>query len=655
MKIVLIYDIPLSLKVIRGLAISRADSLYSFPLVSDVATEGLLKAQALKRGAQFIAVDSTELVGGAADFVRGAYLKWVADFSTLPLPNGQGLTKAFALDEHATLWWFSIVAEKNSQKTDSFNSLVQLEAIARFLRRERIAGVCCCLRNTRLGRAVQELARQEKLNFAALSPGRPWRVSERLLNTQHFYWFKHILLMLRLSARSVGQMRRIRRAAGPLRLARLSGVREMIITYYPHIDLKAAKGGEFKNQYYRPLQEALAAGGRKVVWIAMYVQHQSITFADALLYARDFNRKGQAIFFLEQFASRGQHLRALVGMLLYSVRFRKLEPLIRRRHTFGDYNFYKLFTDEWYSSFAGCTGYCGILYYSMFKQMFSDLQARSCLYYFEGHAWENALISARDAVGVEVPLYGYQHATVSRMLLNYFHYSTEVVERGNYALPLPEKIICNGQVPYGYMQSCGYASDRLAAAEAIRYNHLKSAVIPKNKSRPIVLVALSMNLGESASILRFVSQSFQGLGGIEVWIKAHPFLDAEAVMQAASIKLTGLGFQVQQGKIIDLLSSARVVIAGESGVAVEALALGCCVIQIKSAAWINMSPLAQVQSSLVQTAASYGQLHRQAVDIMGRGYDPEEHAREAKRIIYSFFNLNVNSDIPQRLLDIVYN
>jgi hypothetical protein len=171
------------------------------------------------------------------------------------------------------------------------------------------------------------------------------------------------------------------------------------------------------------------------------------------------------------------------------------------------------------------------------------------------------------------------------------------------------------------------------------------------KTRKIVLIALSISPLESSSIFNVAFNALNGLDGLEVWIKPHPFLKMENVTAASGIRLDAGTFILRNDPIEALLAEAKVVIAGESGVSLEALALGCEIVIIKVPEWINMSPLRDIKSPIIRSASNSSELRATISSMLSKGYDHEVHAAESNRIVDEFFFLGeTESNEPERFL-----
>lgn len=650
MKGLFIYDSSVVPKNANLSFLDSDDIVYLFPLTSKFYLTAAITDRIKSKGCALEMVSTAQMINSAAENVRDRYIKFVAELPGKIKYKGKNLKEIFAIDRHVTLWWFSLIAEKNTYKSDSFNRLAQLEAIINLIKEQKIKKIIYCCKSNKLEEALLKYASENSVRFESLSINRMCNLRKYILKFKKIIYLRHILFLLHFAAGLFLRVWKIKRNMDGLkRSLRSDDNKLLIITPYPNIDITLAQKGVFENRFYPYLQEILEKRGRDIVWSLMYVENNSISFKESLKCAQKFIKSGYAIFFPEEFNSIGIQIGALITMLKNGLKFLRIEKCISGAHIFNDYNFYSLFRDDWYSSFTGRTGYEGILYYKMFKSLLNKVKAKKCLYLCEMHAWEKALIFAKNKTALPISLYGYQHAVVPRMILNYFNFPSEISDTNSYAIPLPEKIICNGQLPYQYMRDSGWPKEKLSIVEAIRYNFLKKPV-KLNRKKNVVLVAFSISPEESSSILNVACESLIGLKNIEVWIKSHPFLQIKKVFELAGLSENANSFQIKNELIGNLLSDARIVITGESSVCVEALIYGCNVLLINTPDWINMSPLKGIKSEIIKTVNSPKELRKAVIDIFKEEYNFEDYAKEGRGIVSGFFCLNQDSDIPFKFL-----
>ena len=654
MHALFVFDEYLIVKKMPSL-FGKGDTIYLFPLTSKYSLRDAVIEKLKSTGCDIQTLPSSQLINASASGLRQEYLRFVAEFPGKVQREGRDLKEIFAIDGYVSLWWFSLIAEKNTFKSDSFNRLSQLDSIISVTKRERIEKIIFGCRSGKLKDALGEYLCKNDIKFQDLPTNRVRSLKMRVKGYQKFLYLKHIVILVYIAIRTLLRTRLMKRRIGFLNRSISKKINPLLfLTPYPNIDESLAKEGVFKNRSYVHLQEALEERNRDIVWIAMYENYTAISFKKSLEYAKRFIENGYTIFFLEEFNSFGKQIKAFFGVIKSGFKFLKLKKDIYRAHSFRDYNIYPIFKDDWHSSFIGVTGYRGSIHYYMFKSMLNQIKAEICLYHCEMLEWEKALISARDASGIKIALYGYQSAGVSKMLLNYFNHSREISNSGSYCLPQPDKIICNGRMPYARMKESGWPEEKLLIAEALRYNYIKKTMRQKwNGKKDIVALAFSINVIESSSILNVVCNSLKDVKDIEVWLKPHPALNIEQVLTLSGISAEDFSFQVKNGSLEEVLSEARIVIASQSTTSVEALAYGCDVIIVNIPEWINMALLQDVRSKVVRTVSSSEDLRRAVINIFKEEYKPEIHAAERLRIINDFFHLDQNSDTPKVFLELL--
>lgn len=655
MNTLIIYDSSATSAKIWKMSISEKEIFYLFPLTSKSGVTNAVAEELNKVGCDFYILNTAEIIALAADNLRDSYIQFTATFVDRIKEKGIDIKKLFAVDEYATLWWFGLITEKHPYKSTAFNKIAQLDSIIASVKDKDISRIVFRSRDNVLKEALAGYARSMHVKFEAPPESIGSAFRNWILKFQKVYYLRHIFMLLNFVVRYSLRIWRIKKSMAGLnrRPFSLNGAL-LSITPYPNIDLSLAREGKFKNRFYGELQDALEINGKTIIWVAMYVENHSLSFRESLRYARGFINKGYLIFFLEEFSSMNIQIRSLYMMFKAGLRYLTIEKKIAPVHNARGYNFYEALKEDWYLSFAGIAGYLGLLYYYSFKSMLDNVRADKCLYLCEMHAWEKALLSAKRALGLSMPFYGYQSGTVSRMLLNYFNGHGEINDTGFYAIPQPEKIVCNGSLPYSYLKESGWPEDKLVMAEAVRYSHLKKAVMSKmDDKKNIALLAFSISAEESSSILNLVYEAFKDLHNMEIWIKPHPFLRIEKVFELSGIPMDPTFFKIKKLPAEELFFKARIVIAGQSGVAVEALAYGCEILLINTPEWINISSLKDMLSNTIRLVNSSQELRQAIIEIFKKEYDPVKHMHCKRDIIDRCFYLNYDSDIPDRFLKLL--
>lgn len=159
-------------------------------------------------------------------------------------------------------------------------------------------------------------------------------------------------------------------------------------------------------------------------------------------------------------------------------------------------------------------------------------------------------------------------------------------------LPLPRIIACNGRVAHEQFEGCGYSN--LFEVEALRqlpFVEYLRRPLPVRKGPLTLLVAGSIIREETLALLSFLYDAMPLPRHCEVWLKGHPSMPMESLLEELSIDPAPVGWVVKNGDIHTHLEKAHLVLVGTSTVAIEALAFGCEVLVPAVAAFFSMSPL----------------------------------------------------------------
>ncbi len=159
------------------------------------------------------------------------------------------------------------------------------------------------------------------------------------------------------------------------------------------------------------------------------------------------------------------------------------------------------------------------------------------VYPFENKPWEKLLCLAFREDAPHVRLIGYQHASLTPMLLDHCLGLDEASW-----VPLPDRIVTNGPLALSLLRDGGFPSDRLLDGGAFRYEYLlgrEPSLTTRVRTTPTtrrILVALSLSEPQSALLLQELLELFPQpvLDGTVIplqWIvKAHPELPVSRLL-----------------------------------------------------------------------------------------------------------------------------
>jgi surface carbohydrate biosynthesis protein (TIGR04326 family) len=579
---------------------SVPNELVVFPLTSDPAVMDAVQEAARRRGWAVSVRNSAHAVGDQVKAQREPLNRWSA---------GIGERKVFSRSVKDWLllpgcgvstWWFSLLSEKNTLKTDAYLRIAQIHAVEASMAGESPDLLVLALADRRLRRALVGAAGDIRLPVRCLrvAPAAGGMRSRLRGFLELLGWPGSFLRGFAAWFVILSRGRRARASLPPLADRIAAAGRFLFISYFPAVDEEAARSGIFRNKYALALQDKLQEAGVRPTWLLMPVPLYGHDFDDALRLAAAFAQKGESLFVLEEFATPRIVGKAFWLWLRQSVLsrylFQRLKDSALAAGPVGP-RCRSVIKPLWELSFCGPVAVHGILYALMFREVFACLpDIADCLYYCEMHAWEKALNAAKRSLRPRLRTIGYQHAAVSRNDMGYFQDRSETVRTGKASdLPLPDVLACNGRYLHALLAESGYPG--LQETEAVRYlylNQLLSREPLPRQGRPVLLVAGPYDRREAKALAAMVCEAFPKAERFDIWFKGHPSLPFEEVFAELGRDWRAAGFSIKHGNISDYLGSAWAVLVPTSTVAMEALGAGCEVIIPLFPDAMLMNPLA---------------------------------------------------------------
>lgn len=542
------------------------------------------------------ALEAARLVSEEVALVRASVGRWSAELGRSRV-GGRSIREALALPElGVSAWWFGLASERNTLKTDAFLRLAQLGALGRALAQPECAGasVVVAVADAAWSRSLRQAARRAGAAARELSSSEGPGASPKSDDARSW-----LAAGLGAWARMIWRSLRARAALGSRKPRATVEASLVFVSYFPALDAEALRLGRFRNKFAGPLQDALAQGAVRPVWLLHFVGLEGRSFPEALSLARAVARTGEAVFFLEEFLGIGDALRGLAAWLAIAWRARGLWARLDRGVLLAaparGEEALPILSALWRRSFYGPQCVEGILYTMIFRRAFRELaDARDCVYLCERHHWEKALEAAAAAVAPRLRTIAYQHGSMLGNFFNYFQDPSETGrEDGPWPLPLPKVTAANGETPRRLLEESRFPN--LARVEALRYLGLAARLNEpfQPSAKAALLVAGSIDARETRALAALVCQAFPKAEGLAIVFKGHPFMPFEPVLAALGVDFEARGYEFASGGIDDCLKASTLVLTAGSGVALEALAFGREVIVPLFADVMPMSPLGE--------------------------------------------------------------
>ena len=503
--------------------------------------------------------------------------------------QGSMLEEHLRAGDNLSMWWCSTLVEKHPKVTHNLFPALKLRALEQLMDEKGVtdlrvyapAGTDPWMRDV-LSRFCRETGR----TFAMKDIPGPEETRPEGLKARLKAYYYGLPAPVKALVRFPAWLWIVRRRLPRTRLARPvlpEGMKPAsIVTYFPNIDMTAAKNGRFRSRYWEKLHDALApseGGPNRVNWVFLYFPAPQCSFPDAVRLRdrfRENGRDGASFHFLEEFLTNGDIWKSLVrfGKLLLSSR--AVEPQVRDLFRFpgSRMDLWPVLKDNWADSTRGWRALERCLMREAFRryaewagpQDWTTFPQENC-------PWERMLCQSMHDADAG-PVYGAQHSTVRPTDFRYFD-DPRMINDPACRRAMPELWLCNGTGAQDAMLVGHMPKERTALVEALRYLYLApkpGEAAPEAPAKPArLLIVTSFFADETDAHLATLAASAKAgvLDGWEVVVKPHPYLPV--VERLKNLYGTAEPPRVVDGPIGNFLTPGTVVWASNSTtVALEA-------------------------------------------------------------------------------------
>lgn len=578
----------------------KAKQITLFPLTNDSVVLDKVKGTVVSmEGATCSYAETTKIISKKIELLQESLSKWSTDIGSCKVKSREIKGWFLLPGLNVSSWWFSLLSEKNTVKTEVFFHIARVLAVEETLKNGEYDVCAIAVSDDNSRKAIGNAAREMGIGIKIVSSHR-YKDTLRHRIIDFFIGMDvpgALILGIGLWLRTIKRGRLARRLLGS-QLKRTSDSDFLIVTYFPLLDKQAAMTGVFRNKMVLPLQEKLKELNTAVAWLLITVPFEGYDYKDSIKLAGKFIENGEKLFIIEEFFTTYDAIISLclwlrqVVLSIYLYRCLKKECLLSEPVGKACEPFLR---SLWVESFCGMTGVEGIMFYFIFRRVFSRISSVfTCIYLLEMQAWEKAMNAANSISTSPVRTIGFLHTAISTNQLNYFYDKSETMRTGKTTdMPIPDLIACNGDHIYNLMSESGFPN--LTKVEAIRQLYLGkilSSPPVKHKGRPVLLVVGNYKVQESKAMFSMVYRAFPRADRFDIWFKGHPSMPVEHIFKLLDINIDKTGYIIHHGDISQCLPHAIAVLVSSSNVSIEALAYGCEVIVPITADVMLINPLA---------------------------------------------------------------
>ena len=529
--------------------------------------------------------------------LRTEYLNWTA---TLASSTIDGLPFRDQLSTNllngGSYWWQTLIADKSPYRTKGIYNVLKVRVLEKKIILENCRKLVYVGSDKLLAKLLKAWLTQQNCEFSWIykkprkaSVSKKKRLYDQLpLIAQAFAYIGYIIL----------KRLRFSKHVKPDPDAVCS-----IVTYFPGIDLKKAKIGEFYSNYLGPLHNLLKQEGVSVNWIWMYSNMSQLSYKESVDFQSRLNKsskKGNGRYLLlEDFLN----FRIFWKGLAYYLSLLRKYYFYKRASSFFKFpestlNFFAILKEDWKESFIGHTAVSNCMHMAAFHQASKEIpkDTKLMLYVWENQPWEQSLLSMRDRL-YNTLFVGLVHTPANCALYNLkvFPGNTLEIFSGKTGRRIPDILAAPGDISNSMLVDGGWPSDRVQTFEALRYMDLiniqSSKVLTNNKELKILIITGSIQSETELQIEMLSSAEKKGALKIfsKILIKPHPLIPVESMIKKYKFHIP---VDIVNQSLSELWPHSSVVFTSNSTSAtVEAVYLGIPVIIMGSPDNLNINPL----------------------------------------------------------------
>ena len=535
-----------------------------------------------------------------SDRLRAEYLSLIYDFSQLEV-CGKRIVEHLAIAPDFSLWWMSLLAEKNPVKSNTVQTTLRLMAIRDLIKELNPSRIELYSTNKPVSESLIKLCDLHKISFVFYCQ----KTSKKNWNiVSIFKQLPHVLQGFLFLVNHIFKRWTLRRIPMPEWFSDKSSV--FIFSYFFNLSNKKCAEGEFYSRQWEIFPGYLSKLGKKINWLHHYLSTPNEPDTSiAKRWISSFNKKkiDNAHYFLDSFLSFNGIVQTIKQWVNFVAKTKKLEKNIYK--SLNDVQkgwFWPIMKNDWKSSAYGAVAMQNILWVNLFGRAMSKIPKQKLgLYLCENMDWERTFIYFWKKYG-HGQLIAVPHSTIRYWDLRYFDDRRVWNSKDLLAQPIPNQIAVNGPLSWNSYKKASQPMNRMVKVEALRYLHLdkyKKFKLMKNetfaiKNKKNKLLILGDIVHETTdAMLKLLELSHYILKKkYDLTLKPHPATPI-IIEDYPNLNLTISNVDLDkllpkyQGAICSIYTSTSV----------EAVAMGLPVITILDNNELNYSALYNVQNT----------------------------------------------------------
>lgn len=530
--------------------------------------------------------------------LREKYLRFISNLSKKNI-NNSNIVKLLSIDEETSLWWMSQLYEKSFYKSISISHFIKFIAIEEICKSIKVKKKLIFLNADKsYSYLIKELCTKNNYSYKIYYKKDNFKIfTKKIISNLIPSIFLSLLFFIRYLI--VGIFINLKNNYN--NTDNKSNI--TIFANLVHFDKNKLKNNELILDIFGDLSSHIRDKNAKIKWYYHFIKSKdtsSVFRAQNIINTLNKNLKYKK----HNLIGHNIEVKFLFKVLfLYFKIYFRFFRLSNYKNIFyykeKNYNCWRLFKNDWYTSTQGLNLIKNIFYIQIFEELFSSMPYQSLgIYVQENQGWERALINRWKKFN-HGELIAYNHTFMRFWDTRYYDLGINEKNLLEINPPEPDKIAVNGPYCYGEYLKQNYKNNNLIKVEALRYSkyyqhisYKKNTKLKKNLNQVLILTSYKDSF--NYSMLDCLSKYFNSSKKkYSVDIKMHP---------ALNVKLSKINFSYNTIIEDDLLEIYKnydfMIICGDSGAVLDLYLLGMPVLVYRDDKSLNYSPLKEINKKI---------------------------------------------------------
>ncbi len=521
-------------------------------------------------------ISLTKLVESNSKIIRDEYINFIED---IPISKNSNvsLNDRLKIDKKFSLWWMSIIYEKNFYKSPNIENCLKLIALKNYLIIEKIADIqivnvpVSCKES--IIKLSHNISRKIKISFQKVNKPRN-KIKEfiplfiRSIYTLIKYLYSSIKINKTIKKKLSNEKKEI-----------------LIVSYFINFNKQEINNNNFYSDYWGTLINDLKKEGYSINWLHMFSSDLSNSKYVKKVNKINLNNNFENHYFIESFISLKLFL--IVGLkyikfIFLLFRFYNQKTVLESK--INNHFFWSLLKKDLRNSLLGPNIIKNIFIYLQLREFFSFIpQQKKILYLHEGQGWEKALISIANR-NRNIDLIGVIQSPVRFWDIKLFKSLLDEQKTGYESQLTPNKIAINTYNGLDLLEEYGVKKEKIIMVEPLRYKIINYKSENINLSEKLSILVLGSYVKEVTEDLVLIINKLSNELDFDYKFRPHPG-------QIIQNKFNNFKYDLSKNLSNAISRHNVMIVAGDSSVAIDVyLAKKELLIYLKKGD-LNYSPL----------------------------------------------------------------